>query len=154
LFSRAAKFFRIANKSTAFCSAAQRRNSELRTKALYFLQPQRKFWNRDQKQYFVQPRGENLLELRTKALFCSPRSENFGTVNKSTPIGSAAQGKFWNRSTVCIQPRREKLGIVTFVNKSTVFCSAMVLNPPHPAGGGDFDFRRWAFRFAKKLLGV
>jgi hypothetical protein len=33
LFSRAAKHFGIANKSTAFCAAAQRKNVELRTKA-------------------------------------------------------------------------------------------------------------------------
>jgi hypothetical protein len=50
LFSRGAKNCGIANQSTGFCSAAQRKFWNCVTKALYLVQPRRdKFWNRDQK---------------------------------------------------------------------------------------------------------
>jgi hypothetical protein len=39
LFSRVAKIFGVAYESTAFCSAAQRKSLELRTKALFIVQP-------------------------------------------------------------------------------------------------------------------
>jgi hypothetical protein len=61
LFSHATKFFGIATKSTVFCSAAQRKVLELRTKALYS--------NCEQKHCIWFSRAEKILELRPKALY-------------------------------------------------------------------------------------
>jgi hypothetical protein len=105
------------NKSTVFCSAAQRKFWNLPTKATQtkFIMPCRaakQFWNlpsrttqltafrsaalgrlfelRPKTLHFVQPRSENLLELRTKALYPVRRNfklrENFGSATKSTEI--------------------------------------------------------------------
>jgi hypothetical protein len=82
LFS-AAKNGGIVNKSTAFCSDAHRKKSELRTKAFFCSAAQRKFWNRDQKH----------------CIWFSRAAKNFGIASKTTVFSSAAQRKFWNLPT-------------------------------------------------------
>jgi hypothetical protein len=111
LFRRTAKSCGFATKSIVFCSAAQRKLSEFRTKALHFVQPQRNFLFankikstgfysaaqrhifelRTKALYFVQPQRKTF-KLRTKVLyFVHPRSENFAIVNKKSVFCLAAQ---------------------------------------------------------------
>jgi hypothetical protein len=81
MFSRAAKKIGVANKCTVFCSAAQRKIFELRTKALNFVQLRCEiFWNLPTKATQIDcirfSRAAKDFGLRSKALrFVLPRSE-------------------------------------------------------------------------------
>jgi hypothetical protein len=101
------KFLVLQQKQCILFSRAAKL-SELRPKALHFVQPRsKKLWNCEQKHCIVFSRTPKNYELRTKAfLFVQPRSENFGIVTN----------RFWSERKLLelrpkalhsVQPRSE-----------------------------------------------
>jgi hypothetical protein len=139
--------FGIANKSTAFCSTAQRQNSELRTKVLYFVQAHSEnFGIATKSTVFCSAASKNFLELRTKALlFCSRATKILDCEQKHSKSSRTEE-----IYTVFIQARTEQFGIAT---KSTAFCSAaqrkLWNSPTKPTQTGCILFCR-----AAKNLGI
>jgi hypothetical protein len=80
------KFWKC-DKSTVFYSAVQRTVSDLRPKALYFVQPYRKIVELRTK------RTEKFLNREQSFCFVQLRSENFGIATNSTVFCSAGRPK-------------------------------------------------------------
>jgi hypothetical protein len=147
-------FSRIANKSTAFCSAVQRRT--LRTRALCFVQRRSEIFLNYEQRHYLFSHSEKLLNCEQKnCILFSRAAKTFGIYQqkhlKSTVFCSDFAAKtFWNLSTkatridciLCCRAgrffgialdfvqQREKfwncaVKFFGFANESTVCCSVM-----------------------------
>jgi hypothetical protein len=124
----AAKNF--ANKSTVFCSAAQRNLFELRTKALYFVQPQRKtFELRTKELKFCSAAQRKILEFTLKSI----SNQRYSVQDFAAKIVGICQQKQLELTAFCSAAQRKTLEshCILFsraknfgiANKITFFCS-------------------------------